>query len=172
MQDLDTRSDLASIFKGYRQLRQAIKDQESVRLDHPVPDLLGMLPTQAVCDALVNAYFRTFECIYRIMHVPSCWAGYRQFWAQPQPTPTHLLMKLVLIIALGTKFYPDRSNRVHLCRHVHPWIYTVQWWLVGPSENSTVNLDGLQVGCLLLLARQTSSLPGTSLNNSHIVKPS
>ncbi|KAF7160150.1 hypothetical protein CNMCM5623_005665 [Aspergillus felis] len=162
LQEVDTRSEFASIFKDCRQLRQAIKDQESVRLNHPVPDLLGRLPTQAVCDVLVNAYFRTFELIYRVIHVPSFWKEYRLLWTQPQSTPTHFLMKLVLIFALGTTFYPDRNNRVHLRRLAHTWIYAAQWWLVGPSEKSTVNLDGLQVGCLLLLARQTNSLPGTS----------
>ncbi|GFF57403.1 activator of stress genes 1 [Aspergillus udagawae] len=162
LQAVDTRSEFAGIFKGCRQLRQAIKDQESVRLNHPVPDLLGTLPAQAVCDVLVNAYFRTFEVIYRVVHVPSFWKEYRQLWTQLQSTPTHFLMKLVLILALGTTFYPHRNNRVHLRRLAHTWIYAAQWWLVGPSEKSTVNLDGLQVGCLLLLARQTNSLPGTS----------
>lgn len=162
LQDVDTRSEFASVLKDCRQLRQAIKDQESVRLNHPVPDLMGTLPTQAVCDALVDAYFRTFELIYRVIHVPSFWEEYRQFWTQPQSAPAHFLVKLVLILALGTTFYPNRDNRVHLRRLAHTWIYAAQWWLVGPSEKSTVNLDGLQVGCLLLLARQTNSLPGTS----------
>ncbi|KAH1609905.1 hypothetical protein KXX21_004034 [Aspergillus fumigatus] len=162
LQDVDTRSEFASIFKDCRQLRQAIKDQESVRLNHPVPDLLGTLPTQAVCDVLVNAYLRTFELIYRVIHIPSFWKEYRQLWTQPQSTATSFLMKLVLILALGTTFHPDRNNRVHLRRLAHTWIYAAQWWLVGPSEKSTVNLDGLQVGCLLLLARQTNSLPATS----------
>ncbi|KAL4890739.1 hypothetical protein BDV59DRAFT_209646 [Aspergillus ambiguus] len=162
LQDVDTRLEFASIFKDCRQLRQVIKNQETVRLNHPVPDLLGTLPAQAVSDVLVNAYFRTFEPIYRVVHVPSFWKEYRQLWTQPQSTPTHFLMKLVLILALGTTFYPDRNNRVHLRRLAHTWIYAAQWWLVGPSEKSTVNLDGLQVGCLLLLARQTNSLPSTS----------
>ncbi|QQK40079.1 C6 transcription factor, putative [Penicillium digitatum] len=162
LQDVDARSEFASIFKDCRHLRQAIKAQESVRLNHPVPDLLSTLPSRAVCDVLVDAYLRTFELIYRIVHIPSFWEEYRLLWAQPQSTSTHFLMKLVLILALGTTFYPDRSNRVHLRRLAQTWIYATQWWLVGPSEKSTINLDGLQVGCLLLLARQTNSLPGTS----------
>lgn len=115
-----------------------------------------------MCDTLVDAYLRTFELIYRVIHIPFFWEEYRRFWAQPQSTSTYFLMKLVLIFALGTTFYLGRSNRAHLRRLAHTWIYAAQWWLVGPSEKSTVNLDGLQVGCLLLLARQTNSLPGTS----------
>ncbi|EAW12954.1 fungal specific transcription factor domain-containing protein [Aspergillus clavatus NRRL 1] len=166
LQNVDTRSEFASIFKDCRQLRQVIKDQESVRLNHPVPDLLGTLPAQSVCEVLVNAYFRTFEPIYRVIHVPSFWKEYRQLWTQPQSTPTHFLMKLVLILALGTTFYPDRNNRVHLRRLAHTWIYAAQWWLVGPSEKSTVNLDGLQVGCLLLLARQIKGALSFDVNTS------
>lgn len=162
LQDVDARSEFAGIFKDCRQLRKVMKAQESVRLNHPVPDLLSTLPSRAVCDDLIDAYLRTFELIYRVIHIPTFWEEYRRFWAQPQSTSTHFLMKLVLILALGTTFYPDRSNRMHLRRLAHTWIYAAQWWLVGPSEKSTVNLDGLQVGCLLLLARQTNSLPGTS----------
>ncbi|KAJ5517395.1 hypothetical protein N7527_008955 [Penicillium freii] len=162
LQDVDARSEFAGIFKDCRHLRQTMKAQESVRLNHPVPDILSTLPTQAVCDILVDAYLRTFEFIYRVIHIPSFWEEYRRFWTQPQSTSTHFLMQLVLILALGTTFYPDRSKRVNLRRLAHTWIYAAQWWLVGPSEKSTVNLEGLQVGCLLLLARQTNSLPSTS----------
>ncbi|KAJ6143578.1 C6 transcription factor [Penicillium samsonianum] len=162
LENVGTRSEIAGIFKDCRHLRQAMKAQESVRLNHPVPDMLSTLPNQAVCDVLVDAYLRTFELIYRIIHIPSFREEYRQFWAQPHSISTHFLMKLVLILALGSTFYPDRSNRVHIRRLAHTWIFAAQWWLVGPSEKSTVNLDGLQVGCLLLLARQTNSLPGTS----------
>ncbi|KAJ5963701.1 C6 transcription factor [Penicillium vulpinum] len=162
LRDVDARSEFGSMFKDCRNLRHAIKAQESVQINHPVPDLLGTLPTQVVCDVLVDAYLRTFELIYRVIHIPSFWKEYHQLWAQPQSTSTDFLMKLVLILALGTTFYPDRSNKVHLRRLAQTWIYAAQWWLIGPLEKSNVNLDGLQVGCLLLLARQTNNLPGTS----------
>lgn len=67
-------------------------------------------------------------------------------------------MKLVLMLAIGTAFYPDRGEFERIRRLAQTWIYAAQWWLAGPSENSTLNLDGLQVFCLLLLARQTNSL--------------
>ncbi|EPS26295.1 hypothetical protein PDE_01231 [Penicillium oxalicum 114-2] len=162
LQGVDSRSEVAGILKDCRHLRQTMKAQESVRLNHPVPDILSTLPTQEVCDSLVDAYLRTFELIYRIVHIPTFWEDYRRFWTQPQSTSTHFLMQLVLILALGTIFYSDRSKRVNLRRLAHTWIYAAQWWLVGPSEKSTVNLEGLQVGCLLLLARQTNILPTTS----------
>ncbi|KAG0161643.1 hypothetical protein PDIDSM_9178 [Penicillium digitatum] len=148
LQDVDARSEFASIFKDCRHLRQAIKAQESVRLNHPVPDLLSTLPSRAVCDVLVDAYLRTFELIYRIVHIPSFWEEYRLLWAQPQSTSTHFLMKLVLILALGTTFYPIEAIG---CTSA-----------VSHKHGSMPHNDGLQVGCLLLLARQTNSLPGTS----------
>lgn len=70
------------------------------------------------------------------------------------------LMKLVLILAIGTTFYQDRAGFERIRRLAQTWIYAAQWWLTGPSEKSTNNLDGLQVVCLLLLARQTNSLGG------------
>lgn len=161
-QDVDANVHFTTLFKDCRRLRLAIKNQESVQLNDPVPNLLGTLPTQSICDILVHGYLRTFEPIYRIVYIPNFWEDYRQLWAQPQSTSTHFLIKLMLILALGTAFYPDRSNWSNLHRLAHTWIYAAQWWLTGPSEKSTANLDGLQVGCLLILARHTNNFPGMS----------
>lgn len=61
LQDVDAKPEFAGIVKDCRQLRKIMKAQESVRLNHPVPDMLSTLPSQAVCDVLVDAYLRTFE---------------------------------------------------------------------------------------------------------------
>ncbi|KAL1981213.1 hypothetical protein VTN96DRAFT_2965 [Rasamsonia emersonii] len=153
----DAKAELTSILKDCRNLRHLAKAQQSVKLNDPVPDLLGTIPARAVCDELVHAYLRTFELVYRIVHIPSFWKDYHQFWEHPQSTPTPFLMRLVLMLAIGTAFYPDRGDFERIRRLAQTWIYAAQWWLVGPSEKSTLNLDGLQVFCLLLLARQTNS---------------
>ena len=156
---LDANAQITSVFKECRRLRQVIRRQDPVRLNDPVQDLLGTLPSKETCDILIDGYFRTFEVIYRIMHLPAFWEEYRQMWADPQSSSSRFMMKLILILALGTIFYPDRNNWLQLRKLSRVWIYAAEWWLVGPSEKSTVNLDGLQVGCLLLLARQTNDFP-------------
>jgi hypothetical protein len=161
------QTELTSLTKETRSLRHALIAQNSVQLISPVPDLPGTLPPKAVCDDLVHSYFRTFEPIYRIIHVPTFWRDYLQFWERPgsTSTPTHFVMKLVVILAIGTTFIPVSTDidRTSLLRQAQTWIYAAQWWLTGPSEKSTATLDGLQVFCLLILARQaTHNCPGGS----------
>lgn len=82
-------------------------------------------------------------------------------------------MKLVLILATGVVFYPHQGNftdhpYLELARK---WIFAAQSWLTGPSEKSTVSLDGLQVFCLLLLARQACGLgPSPWLSSGSLLK--
>ncbi|KAL3440349.1 hypothetical protein BJX65DRAFT_33715 [Aspergillus insuetus] len=149
-------NDVKKIIKECRDLRQSIKAQRSVRLNDPLPNVRSTIPSKGECDELVQCYMRTFEPIYRVIHVPSFWTEYDEFWSQPQPTLTPFLTKLVLILAIGTVF---RSGEGSLTREEYRqlaqnWVYAAQWWLAGPSEKSTRNFDGLQVSCLLLIARK------------------
>lgn len=162
------QAELTNIIKETRSLRKTAKAQEAVQLNEPFPDLLGTLPAKAICNELVHAYFRTFESIYRIVHVPTFWKEYNLFWEEPnmQPLPIHFRMKLVLILSIGTTFFSESSPKTQassLQRQAQQWIYAAQWWLTGPSEKTTATLDGLQVSCLLILARQTVNKgPGRS----------
>lgn len=161
------QAELTSVCKETRSLRHSLVARNSVQLPSPVPDLAGTLPPKAMCDELARSYFRTFEPVYRIIHVPTFWKDYDNFWEQPvsASTPTHFLMKLVIVLAIGTTFCPETADidRTSLPRLAQTWIYAAQWWLTGPSEKSTATVDGLQVSCLLILARQaTHNCPGGS----------
>lgn len=129
-------------------------------LDDPVPDLRTTIPPQSVCDELVQCYLRTFEPIYRVLHIPSFWESYRIFWTEPQSSHMSFLMKLVLILAIGTAFHPDCTSGTdnQFTRLKPKWAYAAQWWLIMPSEETTASLDGLQVFCLLLTARKVCRL--------------
>ncbi|GKZ21258.1 hypothetical protein AbraIFM66951_011651 [Aspergillus brasiliensis] len=163
----ELKAELTAQIKELRYLRGSVKAVQSPRLNDPVPDLLSTIPVRSVCDELVQCYLRTFEGIYRIVHVPSFNKEYQQFWDQPPVTPTPFLVKLALILAIGTTFHPQRgkAGKEYDTRLIQTWIYATQWWLTGPTEKSTFNLDGLQIFCLLILARQMGT-PGPSLHLS------
>ncbi|KAL4903198.1 hypothetical protein BDW74DRAFT_186509 [Aspergillus multicolor] len=159
----ELKADLTKVVKECRGLRKSIKSHRAVTLDEPVPDLRSTIPPKAVCDELVQGYLRTFELIYRVVHIPVFWEGYTIFWTEPQLSPTSFLMKLILILTIGTAFYEDRTGGItNQFTHLkQKWVYAAQWWLTGPSAETTASLDGLQVFCLLLIARKVSGL-GTS----------
>lgn len=155
---VDMKADLADMVKECRNLRKAAKSQRKLQLNDPVPDLLSTFPERHVCDELASAYIRTFEKIYRVVHIPSFWKEYYQFWEAPHASSTSFLIKLGLIFSIGTTFYPILGESERLRHLAQTWIYAAQWWLVGPSEKSTRNLDGIQVFCLLLVSRKTNTI--------------
>ncbi|KAM5377375.1 hypothetical protein ACJZ2D_005056 [Fusarium nematophilum] len=155
----DAKAELLETLKEARNLRFAIKKQNSATLDQPIRDLRETLPAKPTCDDLLRCYFRTLEPLYRIIHIPSFRRDYDQMWDDDHASPlsTVFLMKLTLILALGTTFIAcDDTETSQLRRLAQMWIQNAQWWLTGPSEKTTHNLDGLQVFCLLLLARQAT----------------
>ncbi|GFF98519.1 C6 zinc finger domain protein [Aspergillus udagawae] len=169
----ELKSDLTNVVKECRSLRKSIKSHRAVTLSDPVPDLRTTVPPQPVCDELVQCYLRTFEPIYRVLHVPSFWESYRIFWTEPQSSPMSFLMKLVLILAIGTAFYPDHTSALdnRFTRLKPKWVYAAQWWLTGPSEETTASLDGLQVFCLLLTARKVCRLgPSYVLSTNSLIE--
>ncbi|KAF7562439.1 hypothetical protein G7046_g1726 [Stylonectria norvegica] len=163
----DAKAELFELVKETRSLRHSVKAQNAVKLEEPIRDLLSTLPSQETCRELINGYFRTLEPLYRVVHLPSFWKEYDQIWDPERvASPSEMfLMKLTLILAMGSTFYADgddaeNSNLRHLSQS---WIQNAQWWLTGPSEKTTYNIDGLQVFCLLLIARQTTyNCPGAT----------
>ncbi|KAF7547080.1 hypothetical protein G7Z17_g7993 [Cylindrodendrum hubeiense] len=156
----DAKVELLEALNEARNLRYAMKNLNNITLDEPIRDIPGTLPPKETCDELIRCYFRTLEPLYRIVHIPSFWREYHRVWElQPAtPVPTVFLVKLTLILAIGTTFYtPINDTDMNQSRRLaQTWIQNAQWWLTGPSEKSTYNLDGLQVYCLLLIARQTT----------------
>ncbi|KAL4957566.1 hypothetical protein BDW69DRAFT_191536 [Aspergillus filifer] len=140
------KSNALDTIKECRELRQSIKARRFVCLNEPLFDLRNTVPPRKECDELVRCYLRTFESIYRVVHVPSFWAEYDEFWRKSQTNSSAFLIKLVLILAIGTVFHTNKENTTSEEQQlVHKWTFAAQCWLTGPSEKNTANIDGLQV---------------------------
>ncbi|KAJ5675963.1 hypothetical protein N7462_008860 [Penicillium macrosclerotiorum] len=139
-------------------LRRIIKGRQAPPLADPAPGLLNDLPKRELCDELVQHYLRTLGLIYRIMHFPSFYQEYERFWEQPRSASTAFVMKLLLILAIGSIFHDEPGPSSHPHVPVRRWIYAVQWWLTGPFAKELGSLESLQVHCLLLLCRQAHAI--------------
>lgn len=126
-----------------------------------LPDFKNSIPNQEISDQLVHLYLRTFESTFRILHIPTFHKEYSQYWKEPQAANPGFVVKLLLVMAIGTCFYHGDAIDCNTLRSLaHQWIYGASCWLSAPSEKSRMNLTGLQVHCLLLLARQTNDIDG------------
>jgi hypothetical protein len=150
------------LIDSLRRLRHTMKYRQAVTFDEPVPYLVGTFPSDAVCNELIHAYFRTFEVMYRIIHVPNFWTEYKAYQQSPFASSIAFRMKLALILAIGTTFYPRRADLEHLHRLVQVWTFAAQHYLTGPTEKAANNLEGVQIACLLLLTRQVTKVGMTN----------
>ncbi|KAJ5885453.1 hypothetical protein N7495_009963 [Penicillium taxi] len=107
-----------------------MKNEQVPEMDDPVPQLLSTLPARFICDRLVNHYLQTFELIYRCFHIPTFWAEYEQYFSQPQPVVTNFVIKLCLVLAIGSIFSNDDDKVLQRSRRT--WIQAAQYWMVGP----------------------------------------
>ncbi len=143
------------LFKKCKIVGRKIKAQR-------VPSIIAadfgkQIPARPVADQLVDGYFRTFETVFRILHVPTFWQDYRRYWDDPAAASVVFVIQLQLVMAIGTTFYDTTCSLRHLAIQ---WTYEAQWWLMSPAEKSRINVPGLQITCLLHLARETSGIGG------------
>ncbi|KAJ5287817.1 hypothetical protein N7478_003503 [Penicillium angulare] len=151
-------NDISGSLGEIRKLRHHIKNCQSARLLDPAPNLLNDLPSREVCNELVQHYLRTLGLIYRVLHAPTFYQEYDAFWENPQAASRGFLLKLLLIIAIGSIFHCQSGPLNELGLPIQRWAYAAQWWVSGPFSKEVGCMEGLQVYCLLLLCRQAYSM--------------
>jgi hypothetical protein len=121
------------------------------------------MPAKSTCDKLVELYFRTFDTVFRVLHVPTFQKEYQAYWSDSLVSNEIFHQKLLLVMAIGTCFYYDNEEQECALRPLASrWIFQVQYWLVNIFETGEPNMDVIQVSALLLIARQIDRV-GTNL---------
>ncbi|KAM6485734.1 hypothetical protein HDV62DRAFT_259333 [Trichoderma sp. SZMC 28011] len=117
-------------------------------------------PSRQVADKMAGLYFQSFESTHRILHEPTFWRVYERFWSSPETASGILRLQVLLVIAIGSSLAPHVESDSGLRQMVHQWIYAAETWLSGPLEKDRLNISGLQIHCLVMLARQVFSIGG------------
>ncbi|KAK4142535.1 uncharacterized protein C8A04DRAFT_29812 [Dichotomopilus funicola] len=146
----DKSSDAYFLLQKCKGLGNAVLTTRSARSVRP--QLGNEIPDEKTARLLVDAYFRTFESVYRIIHRPTFWEGYRRYWENPSEADTTFVVLMQLCMAIGTCF---QDEVVGLRRLATQWIHEAQVWLVSPIEKCLVSFAGVQVMCMLHIARET-----------------
>lgn len=119
-------------------------------------------PSREVADAMAKLYFASFESAYRILHIPTFWNDYERYWDSPETATDSLRLKVLLVVAIGSSLHNHEDSRaaLHTLDMVRPWVYAAEAWLTGPLEKDRLDIGGLQIYCLSVIARQIFSIGG------------
>lgn len=109
---------------------------------------------------MAHLYVSRFESAFRILHIPSFWTEYEQYWNSPQEASSVLQFKITLVIAIGSSIYRDTLDADMVRWRSSQWVHEAQSWISAPMEKNRISIDGLQIQCLLILARQALSISG------------
>lgn len=122
------------------------------------PNYRESVPPQPVCDKLMALYFRTNESTVRVLHIPSFWKEYQQYWENPAAANSTFILKMLLAMSIGACFYQDDDQDWH--PQALQWIFAGQSWLASPFEKGRLHISGLQIHCLVLISRLANAVAG------------
>ncbi|KUJ18472.1 uncharacterized protein LY89DRAFT_780542 [Mollisia scopiformis] len=122
------------------------------------PNYRDAVPLRPVCDKLMMLYFRTHESTLRILHIPTFWKEYQQYWENPAAASSTFIIKMLLAMSIGCCFYQDDDQDWHA--QSLQWIFAGQTWLASPFEKGRMHISGLQIHCLVINARLANAVAG------------
>lgn len=155
----DDNSKVVAEMQKCKALARSIKSQRTP----PWPTQpTTVLPSRELADELVDAYLRTVETVYRVLHIPSFRRDYEDLWRHLPDGPINkaFLIQLKLVLAIGATSYDDKfSLRVSAIT----WVYEAQTYLSEPNWKSRLCLQSLQTNILLLIARGATGIADDSI---------
>lgn len=128
-------------------------------LSTAVEEVELLLQSRATADAMARLYFDACESTHRILHAGSFWSDYERFWTEEESVPPDVRHRVLLVIGLGSSIYEhaDGLARFQWTRMAKSWLRAAESWLAGPLKGARRSLGGIQVHCLVFVARQVFS---------------
>ena len=146
-----------------RELRNAkIKGPDPVdNLPIEQKALISLLPRKELSDQLVQIYVDNLESTYRVLHLPSFWEEYSQFWKSPQEGRPAFAAIILLILA---STYCIKEANASIFRGdssvgretAIQWIQICDSWLQTQSQKHTT-MATFQIHCLSFIAKRITS---------------
>ena len=133
------------------------KEDRDKRFLEPDISLEALLPPKTEVDLLVNRYLDDFEQIHRILHIPSFWREYNNFWDPTTPRYAAFTALVLAILSISNslderaaRFVGVKSSSYQTAER---WIKACDVWLDNQSQKHR-KLIHYQIICLLHIARR------------------
>lgn len=158
-------SQLREIFLGCKSLAKVIRLERSTkhRLGPVELSSASQVPSRELADKMVESYFGLFESFYRILHEPTFLRKYQKYWEHPETATAVTRLTILLVVGIGSSLVKDSDASTNLRNVVPQWIHSAQNWLSGPLDKDCLNVAGVQLYCLTLLAREVFQMGGDLL---------
>lgn len=158
-----------SEYHKLKQLKAEISSKK--RQEYQLPSHLQafrlheILPGREIADQLLHLYLSTFETTYRVLHVPKFLEEYNAYWAGSQGENAAFTAKLLALMACSTCFYNPGDGEspeadVSLNKTAHGWALAVQSWVFSTLGKERINIDTVQIQCLLRIAGEANGFEG------------
>ena len=113
------------------------------------------VPQRPLADQLVDIYFSSFEGSIRILHAPTFRSEYERYWQNPGATSDVFVMQLQIVMAIAATLYDDLFT---MRSQATQWVHEAQVWLLLPPEKSRMTIAGIQIMCMLSIAKATCAI--------------
>lgn len=140
--------------------QNVLRQGDQASLSEELALIFAPPPSRELADTMVDPYCTSFESVYRIIHVSSFRSEYQRYWDNPESATASQCLKILLVISIGSSLRDHENATTSLRQKVQQWVHAAQAWLSGPLEKDRLDVSGLQVYCLVILARQIFSIGG------------
>ena len=146
-----------STFAKCKAVARVLKSQYTKELESlPSLPLRSLLPSRRTCDLLVQGYLRTFQAVFGILFVPTFLENYKAMWSEEESVSDSFRILVLLVLCIGSSLPAQQAGVTHAT--AAQWVCVASAWLNALQEKKRVNLEGVRIHCLFLLARQTRSI--------------
>lgn len=147
--------DAQQAFQEYKAVLKGIKLNQAASLAAIAASTPSLkLPLRDDARKLAECYFKSFEPIYRILHGPTFWIEFDEFWSLEDTHSNSIRFKILLVVAIGSSM-ETTSDRIKDMRIMAiQWVRDADAWLQAASKKDVLSLSGIQLHCLIILARQ------------------
>lgn len=155
-------STLQSLRQGTKAQEERARAKQNANRILTIPSLRSLLPDRVTVDKILSTYFATLETTYRILHAPTFWSAYEQYWDEARENDSDMDATILAVLActLCTTTHDTpryNANGSSFRSQAIVWIKACEAWLRRQS-NKRRSLASLQVRLLRLLALSTTCL--------------
>ncbi|KAH7391748.1 hypothetical protein BKA66DRAFT_413199 [Pyrenochaeta sp. MPI-SDFR-AT-0127] len=148
-------------FKTFRSRRKAASKQKDASVFCVEEEVISALPERSVVDGQVALYFQTWETTYRILHEPSFWKEYYEFWELRSSDGASISFTIILVLIVTITKCLTAKDDVFLGdstadrQAASELIEVCETW-INRQPRKRLTLEFFQIHCLSLLAKRVN----------------